>query len=268
MRPRLDKSVGRHFFGGSPETYEAARPGHADEVYETLRERCGVTAGSRVLEIGPGTGQATRRLLELGAGTFVAVEPDPALATFLRATLGDRIEVREAALEDSELEPGAYDLAAAASSFHWLDEDEALGKLLAALRPGGWLALWWTSYGDEVRADPFRTAVDPLFEGVPDGPSQPAEKGRPSFARDAERRLEAISTAGFAAARHDEFPWSHTWDAVGIRNLYSTFSPISALGPKQRAEFLDSVERVARTDFGNRVDRPLVTSLYTARSPT
>jgi SAM-dependent methyltransferase len=267
VRPRLDKSVGRHFFGASPETYDAARPGHAEEVYELLRARCRVRPGSAVLEVGPGTGQATRRLLELGADPLVAVEPDPALAGYLRAALGDRVEVRETALEDAVLEPGAYDLAAAASSFHWLDEDDALGRFMDALRPGGWVAIWWTSYGDETRPDPFRTAVDPLFEGVPDGPSQPAEKGRPSFGRDAERRLEAIGAAGFADARHADVGWAHTWDARGIRDLYSTFSPISALAPERRAALLEEVERIAADDFAGRVEQPLVTSLYTARKP-
>ena len=143
----------------------------------------------------------------------------------------------------------------------------ALRRLMVALRPGGWVAIWWTSYGDEMRSDPFRAAVDPLFEGVPDGPSQPAEKGRPSFGRDAERRLGALAAAGLADAQHADVEWSHTWDARGIRDLYSTFSPISALEPERRAEFLDAVERIAAEGFGGRVEQPLITSLYTARKP-
>lgn len=267
MRPRLDRSVGRSFFGTSPESYELARPGHAEEVYEILRKRCGLRPGSAVLEVGPGTGQATRRLLALGARPLVTVEPDPALAEYLRTALGGRIEIREAPFEDAELEPDAYGLCAAASSFHWLDEDEALAKTRTALRPGGWIALWWTSFGDEQRSDPFRETLDPLFEGVPHGPSQPAEPGRPSFARDVERRLEALSRGGFDDAEHADFHWSHSWDARGIRGLYSTFSPISALTHGKREELLDAVERIARDDFDDRVERPLVTSLYTARKP-
>jgi SAM-dependent methyltransferase len=267
VRPRIDKSVGRSFFGSAPETYDAARPGHAEEVYEILRARCGLRAGSTVIEVGPGTGQATRRLLELGADPLVAIEPDPSLAEYLRVLFGDRVAVRETALEDAELEPIAFDLAAAASSFHWVEEDVALAKLLAALRPGGWIALWWTLFGDDERPDPFRQAVGPLFVDIPHGPSGPGQEGRTSFALDAELRLAALRSAGFGDLGHEIMRWTREWDTDGIRGLYSTFSPISVLAPERRKEFLDSVARIAETEFGGRVEKPLVTSLYTARKP-
>jgi SAM-dependent methyltransferase len=267
MRGHIQRSVGRRFFGADPATYDVARPGHSEEVYDILRDRCDVRPGSQVLEIGPGTGQATRRLLDLGADPLVALEPDPALAAYVRAALGDRVELRATTLEDARLEPGRYDLAAAASSFHWVEEDAGLEKLWSALRPGGWIALWWTSFGDETRPDPFRLALDPLFEDVPHGPSGPPSEGRPSFARDAELRLAALAKAGFEERRHDEMSWSRTWDTEGIRGLYSTFSPLSALAPDRREVLLDSVARTAATRFGGRVELPLVTSLYTARKP-
>ena len=86
--------------------------------------------------------------------------------------------------------PDEYDLAAAASAFHWVEEDAGLAKLRGALRLGGWIALWWTSFGDELQPDPFSRALDPLFEDIPHGPSGPSE-GRPPFARDAEFRLQS-----------------------------------------------------------------------------
>jgi SAM-dependent methyltransferase len=219
-----------------------------------------------VLEVGPGTGQVTRRLLEIGA-EVVAVEPDARLAEFLRERLSDQLELVEHTLEDAELDASAFDLEVAASSFHWVDEAAGLASLRGALRPGGWIAIWWTSFGDETRPDHFMDAVQPLFENVPHSPSAGLE-GRPSFGRDAERRLAALGAAGFADPRSDEFRWSHVWDGTGIRGLYATFSPIIALDPEPRAMLLDAVERIAREDFGNRVEKPLVTSLYTAQNPS
>jgi SAM-dependent methyltransferase len=217
-----------------------------------------------VVEVGPGNGQVTRRLLDIGA-EVVAVEPDARLAQFVRERLGDRFELFEHALEDAELEASAFDLAVAASSFHWVDEAAGLTSLRGALRPGGWIAIWWTSFGDETRPDLFKDAVDQLFEDVPHSPSAGLE-GRPSFGRDAERRLAALAAAAFDRPTHDDFGWSQVWDSAGIRDLYATFSPIIALEPEHRKQLLDAVERIACEDFGNRVEKPLVTSLYTARN--
>lgn len=264
-REVLGRDAGRLLFGQDPAGYDAARPGHAEEVYDILRQRCGLGPGSKVLEVGPGTGQATRRLLELGADPLVALEPDPGLAAFLRTNLGERIEVRPTTLEAAELEDD-FDLATAASSFHWVDEDVGLARFRGALRPGGWLALSWTAFGDARRPDPFREAVDPLVRELPRSPSE-ATGGRPTFAHHGEARVAALERAGFDAVEPRRIEWTHTWDAAGFRGLFGTFSPIRALAPDRRDALLDSIAEIAERDFGSRVTRPVVTALYTARKP-
>jgi len=263
----LDRREGRRLFGLDPEGYDAARPGHPDRLYELLVERCGLRAGAAVLEIGPGTGQATRRLLELGAEPLVAVEPNAALARYLMSATDGRVAVVGSALEDADLPAASFDLATAASSFHWVDEAVGLGKLRQALRPGGWVGIWWTQFGDDERPDPFIGAVDHLFTDVPRSPSGKQE-GRPSFALDAERRLAALSDAGYTELGHERIPWSFTWDTEGIRGLYSTFSPVIALDADRRHALLDSVAQIAASEFGGTVTKPLLTSLYTARTPS
>ncbi len=60
----------RHLFSSNVAAYESGRPGYPERVSELLRQVCGLGPTSRVLEIGPGTGQATGRLLDLSsAGT-------------------------------------------------------------------------------------------------------------------------------------------------------------------------------------------------------
>src|SRR5262245_2144681 len=66
--------------------YRQARPPYPAEVYELLADRCGLGPGARVVEIGPGTGQATRELLARGA-VLTAVEPGVRLAAHLGADL-------------------------------------------------------------------------------------------------------------------------------------------------------------------------------------
>jgi SAM-dependent methyltransferase len=263
---QIDRKEGRRLFGSDPAAYESARPGHAARVYEILVERCGLEQGSHVLEIGPGTGQATRRLLELGATPLVAIEPDAALAASLEGTLGRRVDVRLVALEDAALPANEFDLAVAASSFHWVEEDVGLERIFTAVRAGGWFAMWWTLFGEGDKPDAFITATNPLLDGLLASPTRGLE-GRPAHALDTEARFAALEAAGFEVHDHELITWDASWDAEGIRALYGTFSPIARLADARKTKILDSVARIAELDFGGRVDRTLRTSLYTARRP-
>ena len=264
MTEAFDRCEGRTLFGQDPAAYDRARPGHPERVYEVLASRCGLGEQSAVLEVGPGTGQATRRLIELGARP-VLIEPDPVLAQYLENALGGAIVVQVSTLEDSELRPSSFDVAVAASSFHWIDEAVGLAHIHTALRRGGWIALWWTLFGVDEDSDPFIDATTPLLTGLEPSPSRPGDG--PPFALDAAMRAAALHAVGFEAIDHETTRWTAKWDTGGIRALYGTFSPIARLEEDRRASILDGVARIAEEDFGGVVSRALTTSLYTARKP-
>jgi SAM-dependent methyltransferase len=229
-----------------------------------LVERCGLQAGARVLEIGAGSGKATRRLRELGA-EVVAIEPDPALAAYLAAQ-DDTIEVRVEAFEDARVEHGSFDLAVAATSFHWIDPVVGLPKVIRLLRPGGSWAMWWNVFGDESQPNPFMQATRHLFEPLARGPSS-GRDGRRSFALDAEDRLADLAAAGFESAERELVRWTLTLDEARLRRLYATYSPIAVLDDRRRAALLAEVARIANEQFGGLVEHPSLTVLYTARRP-
>lgn len=52
-----------------------------------------------------------------------------------------------------------------------------------------------------------------------------------------------------------------------MRELHATLSPISRLEQERKNEILDAAARIAELDFDGRVERTLLTSLYTARRP-
>ena len=262
---RIARSEGRQLFGLDPASYDLGRPGHPARVYEVLVERCGLGSTARVLEVGPGTGQATRELLDRGA-SVVAVEPDESLAQHLESTFGGRVDVLRTTLEDAVLASAAFGLAVAASSFHWVDEPTGLGVVHHALEPDGWIGLWWTLFGEGGNPDAFIDATAPLLEGLATSPTKGRED-RPAHGLDEEARSGALRAAGFADVRHEIVRWEATWDSAGIRALYGSFSPILALGAAGRSEILDEIAHIAEDDFGGRVSRMVTTSLYTARKP-
>jgi SAM-dependent methyltransferase len=231
-------------------------------VFEVLCERCGLAPKVAVFEIGPGTGKATRRLLELGANPLVAVEPDDRLAIFLRETIADAaLTVVISTFEEAVLPEASFDLGLSATAFHWRDEDLALDKVAKLLRPGGWWAMLSNVFGDPTLPDPFHEATKVLLDG-PLNPS--AGAGDVPFALDAEARLAALErTHAFDNIEHRTSPWSLILDPDQTVALYATYSNIK-IRPDREA-VLAELGRVARDEFHGRLTRNMVTSLYLAR---
>ena len=262
-REPFARTEGRHVFGRAAAVYASARPDYPDRVYDILRDRCQLGPTSRVLEIGAGSGQATRRLLEAGA-QVVALEPNEALAEQLRAQLKTArgLEVVVSAFEDADLAPSSFDLIAAATAFHWLDPEQALPKIESILRPGGWLAVWWNVFGDPDRPDLFHDATKPLLEDLAPSPSEGT--GGVPFALDVGARTSELERHGFQDVEHEAQRWTLRLDAPQTRRLYETYSNIARLPVPQRALILDEIERIADAEFGGLVERQIVTPVYTA----
>src|SRR5262249_50211102 len=91
----------RATFDQEPERYDGARPGYPDAVFDDLASLAALGPGSRVLELGPGTGQATVALARRGYAV-VAVELGAGLAVVAARRLAgfDAVEVVNAAFED------------------------------------------------------------------------------------------------------------------------------------------------------------------------
>src|SRR6266511_1046662 len=134
----------RHSFNEDADNYQAARPDYPERVYEVLTNRCGLGAGVRVLEIGPGTGQVTCGLAAAGA-SVVAVELGAALASRLRLeTAGQDVTVVEGDFTTVALPGEPFELAVCGTAFHWLDPTVAVPRLAALVRRGG--GRRWTPY--------------------------------------------------------------------------------------------------------------------------
>jgi SAM-dependent methyltransferase len=262
MANDIDRAEGRVAFGDDPAGYHAARPAYPAWVFETLHDRCGLKDGAAIFEIGPGTGIATRRLLDLGASPLVTIEPDQRLAAYLRGKNPDQALVVEVStFEDAALPERAFDLGVSATAFHWLDEKTALAKIASLLRPGGWWAMLTNVFGDDNRPDPFHDATKQLLSG-PSSPS--AGAGSVPFALDRKAREAAIVGAGaFEGFENWSSAWSLSLDADQTVALYSTFSNISRRC--DRSAVLAELRRIAAEQFGDHVVRNMITSLSIAK---
>lgn len=264
----------RGLFSSDVEAYEDGRPGYPDRVFELLRERCGLGPATQVLEVGPGTGQATGPLLDAGA-TVTAVELGPDLAARLREKYADRpLEVEVGAFEDSTFAANSFDIVVAATSFHWVPTEVGLRRAATILRPGGWLALWWSCFGDPKRPDPFHDALNPVLQRLApsllDAPSAGAAGtgAHPYGLATGDRIAEIDATGAFGPVHCETIAWTGRHTATQLRSMFASFSPWLALPVEHRNVVLDALEELATEAFDGVVERPYLTPVYLAERST
>ena len=159
-------------FGSRAEAYERFRPGYPLELFETVMTYAGRPVRT-ALEIGAGTGKATRLFAERGV-TVTATEPDGDMLAELRKNVPANVRTVQAPFEDLRPEE-SYDLVYAAAALHWTNPEGRCARIAALLKPGGVVA----SFGgpveitDPVVAEAVRTARAPFLESddvpSPDG---------------------------------------------------------------------------------------------------
>ncbi|MBV8750762.1 MAG: class I SAM-dependent methyltransferase [Candidatus Eremiobacteraeota bacterium] len=136
--------------------YETFWPSASPEVFETLRE-AGIGAGTRVLDVGVGTGLTAEPLLR-GGSVVTGIDPSAAMLGYARKRVPEATLVQGRA-ESLPFGAGAFDAATAADTFHHLDQPAAFAELLRVVRPGGTIAIWWQTISTEDSLRGHRAAA-------------------------------------------------------------------------------------------------------------
>lgn len=133
-------------------TYARIRPGYPRALFECLRAWIGPLAAPSILDVGAGSGQATRDFATWPGATVVALDREPAMLRSLPAD--PAIHPVVATAEALPFREATFDLVVAAQAAHWFDFSAFCDETMRVLRPGGIGTVW--SYG-LVEIDP---AVD------------------------------------------------------------------------------------------------------------
>jgi SAM-dependent methyltransferase len=215
------------------DAYDAARPSYPDEVYDAL----GPLEGLRVLDVGAGTGIATRALIARKANV-VAV--DPGREVLRRATA--RTPELPAVVADGALLPvraDAVDLVCFAQAWHWLDASRRVAEAHRVLRPGGRWAGWWS----HARAD-GEVWFDRYWAEI--------ERSCPGTHR-RQRDTDWGNTIGlpgrFDVGRRVTIPWIRVIPVEDWMTDQASHSYVAALPEGARAPLLRNLRRVLDAQF-------------------
>ena len=148
------------------ETIRAEVPAY-DELQDAVAEATASIRAERVLELGVGTGQTSRRVLDLHPeAELVGIDESAEMLAVASADVA-AADLRVSRLQDP-LPEGAFDLVVSALAVHHLDgagKADLFVRVADRLRPGGRFVL-----GDVVVPDDPADVVTPI-DGVYDQPS-------------------------------------------------------------------------------------------------
>lgn len=246
MREHHDRERLRHTFGSVAEQYDRARPTYPAAVFDDLAELAGLEPGSRVLEIGPGTGKATAELVRRGY-SVTGIELSQDLAAIARRNVPSaEIEVGE--FESWEPRGADFDAIVAFAAFHWIAPELRYAKSAQLLRPGGSLAAVHGSHVLPEDGDPFFVEVQGDYDAVvphatnrPPPPPECAESWTAQF----------LASGVFTRVEERRVLQPLTYSADGFVALLGTFSDNLALPAEQRDELFRRVHaRIAAQPSG------------------
>ncbi|GGT33608.1 class I SAM-dependent methyltransferase [Streptomyces chromofuscus] len=253
-------------FDEDAELYDRARPGYPPELFDDLTEVAGIEPGCHVLEVGPGTGQATLPLAERGC-RITAVELGADMAAVARRNLAGfaAVEIVTADFETWPLPQEPFDAVVSATAFHWIDPAVRMTKAADALRPGGALAVVATQHVAGGSAE-FFVEVQECYErfdpATPPGLRLPS----PQDVDTSDHADEVARSGRFGPVVFRRYAWDLTYSTAEYLEVLRTYSGHRALPPEARDGLLECIAGLIDRRYGGRVTKRYLTELRVARA--
>ncbi len=262
MPEHRDREALRQTFGSVAEQYDRARPTYPAAVFGDLADLAGLEPGSRVLEIGPGTGKATVELARRGyAVTGVELSPD--LADVARRNV-PQAEIVVAEFESWEPGEAGFDAIVAFTAFHWIAPDVRYAKTSRLLRPGGALAVVAAAHVLPPDGDPFFAEVQADYDAVVPHPDNRAP-GPPEQAEGWSEEFEA--SGRFAAVEERRHLHAIPYTADDYIAVLGTFSNNLTLPAEQREELFRRIHARIEARPGGTVTKHYILTVTVGQRP-
>lgn len=256
----IDWKVESQRFDAVATQYEQYRPSYPAQLIDDVVTLSGLQPDAHVLEIGSGTGKATRLFAQRGYAVL-CLEPGQNLVDVARESLQafPQLRFHKSRFEEWDAGRKRFDLIFSAQAFHWVPQEIRFVKTAALLKPKGHLAIFWNMYPDIGGA--IRRGLDEAYR-----------RYAPELVRE-ETPLDALiqqRAASLAAEPQFEnvivrtYPWAARYKTEAYLGLLNTYSDHLRLPEPKRQRLFAAIAALIEKN-GGEIERPYLAVLYLAR---
>lgn len=248
----------RKVFDTIPEQFDRYRPRYCPELFSDLIGYAALGEGKSVLELGPGTGQATDPILATGCD-YHAIELGENLTAVMKRKYGKypNFDIVNDDFITHDFGGRQFDLIYSAAAIQWIPEEIAFAKTFALLKPGGALAMLLT------RCD-YRTPDEDLYNRIQQVYSRHF-KPEIKYTHGAFRYENAVNY-GYAGFEKREYHGRREMTAEEYAAYSATHSDHIVIPEPDRSLLLDGL-RQAVSEAGGRIVFLDTYVMYLARKP-
>lgn len=248
----------RKIFDTIPEQFDKYRPRYSAELFAALIEYAGIGPGKSVLEIGPGTGQATEPILATGCD-YHAIELGEHLCDMMARKYGsrDNFHIVNDDFITHDFGDRRFDMIYSATTIQWIPEEVAFPKTFALLKPGGTLAMMLTSSDYKSPNEALYAEIQKVYDAW-FKPETPYTHG--SF------RYDAAPDYGYVDFERRDFHGRREMTADEYVAFSGTHCDHLVIPEPYRTKFFDGL-RQAVLDAGDRVVFEDTYILYLTKKP-
>ena len=233
----------RTTFNTAAHLYAEVRPGYPKELVQDVINLSALTEPSKVLEIGCGTGQATRSFAERGY-KIVCLDIGDDMIAVAKNVLKEFSNVMFVTQAFEEWESDEkFDLVISATAFHWVDPKVRYLKASEVLRSDGFLAVFSNQH---VRKDEgFFAESQSLYDKY----YSPLTTSRP---------IHATNFPGVEAFQDPIkriYPWSQTYSSEQYIKLLGTYSGHIALPDKNKRLLFEGITNLIETRYNGQITK-------------
>lgn len=264
----MSESQIRVIFDEDAKLYDEMRPGYPEALVRDILELSGISENSKILEIGCGTGQATKPFVQRGF-PILCLDVGKNMIAVACQKFRNFSNVKFLAVSFEEWSAGKeqFDLVISATAFHWITPEIRLKKAATILRDGGDIAVFRNVYPDTDKDKDFFCALHDVYrDSVPEwNISQKEKKYKSNYERKIKMLEDEIDNTGlFHKTSIRRYPWSVKYSSEEYVRLLNTYSDHRNLKESTKRKLFYKIVKLI-DQFGGTITRPYLSVLHFAK---